>query len=166
MIKFQTGRQLQLAHQSATLFSSEFNLLTTWFLLLRHIMWNSWQVIALDGATVYERGCIGAQGSLEYENGCFGGSNTATICYKTCTGDKCNDHRNLDSSASSTTVGLLAALIYSLFKAQINYSYSFYASREGYTVKLEYIITLHNCCYIIYVHRFSHVGLTTKMFDK
>ena len=73
------------------------------------------QFIDPDGTSYYERGCMATVSVINYEDGCFGGSNLGVVCYKKCTGEKCNDHKNLNSSAASITVGLLGALIYSMF---------------------------------------------------
>ena len=67
----------------------------------------------IDDSTTYTRGCMLSASIVEVEDGCFGGSNVGIACYKKCTGDLCNDHKNLNS-ATSATVGLLGALMYSM----------------------------------------------------
>ena len=74
------------------------------------------QTTDMDGETEYKRGCAPADKD-PVQQGCIVATvdgEEGSLCFESCTTDKCNTHTNLNSSAPLATGSLLAALFYML----------------------------------------------------
>merc|ERR1711935_754258 len=68
-----------------------------------------------NGTTEYDRGCY--QEETPVQEGCIvaiADGKEGSICFESCNTDKCNNQKNLNSSAPLATGSLLAALFYML----------------------------------------------------
>merc|ERR1711917_80719 len=69
-------------------------------------------VVGLQAKNFYARGCTNDDDTKEYDNGCVTTAKSGSICYKGCTGNKCNNHSGLTSSATTATFSFMTALFY------------------------------------------------------
>ena len=71
--------------------------------------------LKLEGITAknfYQRGCTDDDATKDYDNGCVTTAKSGKMCYKGCTGSKCNNDLDLTNSAPAASFSFIATFFY------------------------------------------------------